>query len=86
MWEIRRRYGINAIAFQSVVKNNSIQLPEQYRLDAEVPVFVTITLMAEDKPIIIPRRKTGPFTAANFSAAKIDTTGWKFNREEANER
>jgi hypothetical protein len=90
---------MNAIAFQSMIKDNMIQVPEQYRLDANSPVLVTITLMPassaghvgrgsppDDRPLIIPRRKRGRVTEDNFTALKIDTKNFRFNREEANER
>jgi hypothetical protein len=77
---------MNAIAFQSVVEDNTIHVPEQYQLGNSSPVLVTITLLSDDKPIIIPRRKQGRVTEANFTALKIDTKNFKFNREEANER
>jgi hypothetical protein len=77
---------MNAIAFQSVLHDNMIRVPDQYRFDAEIPVLVTITLMAEDKPLIIPHRKRGNVTEKNFTALHIDTKNFKFNREEANER
>jgi hypothetical protein len=77
---------MNAIAFQSVLHDNVIRVPDQYRFDAEIPVLVTITVMAEDKPHIIPRRKRGKVTEDNFTALRIDTKNFKFDREEANER
>jgi hypothetical protein len=77
---------MNAIAFQSVVENNTIQVPRQYQIDNSSPVLVTITLMDDNKPLIIPRRKQGKVTEADFTALKIDTKNFKFNREEANER
>lgn len=77
---------MNAIAFQSVLHDNVIRVPDQYRFDVETPVLVTITLMAEEKPPIIPHRKQGKVTEKNFTALHIDTKKFKFNREEANER
>ena len=77
---------MNAIAFQSVVEDNTIHVPEQYRIDNSSPVLVTITLLSDNRPIIIPRRKQGRVTEDNFTALKIDTKNFTFDREEANER
>jgi hypothetical protein len=77
---------MNAIAFQSVLQNNVIEIPDQYHFDTQIPVLVTITLLADNKPVIIPRRKQGRVTEDNFTALRIDTKNFKFDREEANER
>jgi hypothetical protein len=47
-----------------------------------------VVLRAREKrnPRIIPRTGSGPITEANFSAMRMKTQGWKFNRDEANER
>jgi hypothetical protein len=77
---------MNAIAFQSVVEGNTIRVPEQYQLDSSSPVLVTITPMPDAGPLIIPRKKPGKVTKDNFTALKIDTKNFKFDREKANER
>jgi hypothetical protein len=61
------------ISFQSDIRGNAIEIPEQCRGNLPTRVFVTITASAQH------RRK-------KFSPPHIDTTGWKFDRAEANER
>jgi hypothetical protein len=77
---------MDAITFQSIIKDNTIQVPEQFQIDIKSPVLVTITLLSEDKPLIIPRKGQGRITKDNFKALKISTKNFKFNRDEANER
>jgi hypothetical protein len=77
---------MNAIAFQSVLQDNVIKVPDQYRFDTQIPVLVTITVLSDSRPLIIPRRKSGRVTEDNFTALQIDTKNFKFDREEANER
>jgi hypothetical protein len=73
---------MNAIAFQSEITNNSIPIPEQYR-DA-LPSRVYVVVRAPSK--VVPRRKEGAITAADVLSPCLSTVGWKFNRDEANER
>jgi hypothetical protein len=62
------------IAFQSNIKDNYfIEIPEQYRKALSARVLVTI------KPIPQTRQK-------KISPPFIHTKGWKFDRDEANER
>jgi hypothetical protein len=79
---------MNAIAFESIVEDNTIHVPEQYQIGNTKPVLVTITVMSDDKSdaLIIPRRGQGRITKDNFKALKISTKNFKFDREEANER
>jgi hypothetical protein len=72
------------IQFESVVEDGIIRIPEQYVED--VPSLVRVTLVPADKAHVRARTKEGPFTSDDFIALKIDTRGWKFDREEANER
>jgi hypothetical protein len=73
---------MNAIAFQSEITNNSISIPEQYR-DA-LPSRVYVVVQPTSK--VIPRRKDGAITAEDVISPCLSTAGWKFDREEANER
>jgi hypothetical protein len=72
---------MTSIKFQSVVEDDIIHIPEQYHGQIDPLVTVTIT-----SPKIKLRTKSKPFTLEDFSAIKIDTRNWKFDREEANER
>jgi hypothetical protein len=78
---------MSAIHFESVVHNNMVEIPKEYQGDFNSPVFVTISAEKYagriSPPRIIPRRGVGP---KKLSEPHLDTTGWKFNREEANER
>ncbi|AEF85964.1 hypothetical protein TREPR_2771 [Treponema primitia ZAS-2] len=77
---------MNAFAFESVVEDNTIHIPQQYHFDNRKPVLVTITIMQDDIPLIIPRKGKGQITKDNFKALRISTKNFKFDREEANER
>lgn len=73
--------------FEAAVVGGVIRVPDN--LKDRLPAKVKVTVTAESKgPIIIPAGKSGPgeLTLDDFSALKIDTKGWKFDREEANER
>jgi hypothetical protein len=76
-----------SISFKSVVHNNVVEIPQEYHGDFSSPVLVTISAEKHagrfSSPKIIPRRGAGQ---KKFSEPHLDTTGWKFNREEANER
>ena len=76
---------MQAIQFETAVNGNIILIPEQYR--NMVPSKVHVTLIPTD----LGMSKTRPKTKAIPSnideiPAVLDTKGWKFNREEANER
>ncbi|MDR3283768.1 MAG: hypothetical protein LBS97_01145 [Treponema sp.] len=72
------------IEFQSVVEDDIIRIPEAYRGTFSAPVVVTVREKRSSR--LIPRTGSGPITEANFAALRIKTQGWKFNRDEANER
>jgi len=74
------------IEFQAVVEGDTIRVPEQYRQLLTKIVKVTIEPLCEGKIQYAPRGGPGQLTPDDFSTLKIDTTSWKFNREEANER
>jgi hypothetical protein len=77
---------MQTIEFQSVVENDVIRIPEAYRGAFTSPIRVMIFSNDMPNPKIHRRTKAKPFTPSDFSALKLDTRGWKFNREEANER
>ena len=77
---------MNTIQFETVVNNGVIQIPEQYMsLVPAVPVNVTLFLTGQDKPKFKKKTNDMPPAIDEFPAI-LDTTGFKFNREEANER
>ena len=72
------------IQFKSVVKDGVIQVPEQYRNFLWQDVQVTV--LANDFTETLNETYTGRIFADDFLELKLDTRGWKFDREEANER
>ena len=75
-----------AIQFETVVESGIIRIPEQYI--KIVPANVKVTLAPANRSRITESTKAfaGVLSKDDFSALEIDTRGWKFNREEANER
>ncbi|MDR1113813.1 MAG: hypothetical protein LBL50_01830 [Candidatus Margulisbacteria bacterium] len=74
------------ISFQSDIRDNVIEIPQQYRGVLPAHVFVTIMDSASVEERVYQRRKKDGVTADNFKAAQIDTDLWEFDREKANER
>ncbi|GBR74976.1 hypothetical protein NO1_2057 [Candidatus Termititenax aidoneus] len=74
------------ISFQSDIKDNVIEIPQQYRSVLPAHVFVTIMDSASIEARVYQRRKNGGVTANDFKAVQIDTDLWEFDREKANER
>jgi len=77
---------MEAIEFQSVVEGDTIRVPEQYKQFLTKIVKVTIVPLYEGKIQYAPRGGAGQLTLDDISDPKIDTAGWKFDREEANAR
>jgi hypothetical protein len=76
---------MSTIQFESVVEGDIIRIPEQY-ID-QIPETVSVTLTGMEKPRFRPKtKKEKPSSLEEFSDLKLDTRGWKFDREEANER
>jgi len=75
-----------AIQFDTIVESGIIRIPEQYIKSVPSTVKVTVAPLSEPTIKIGAKSKAGMLSAADFSALKIDTSNWKFNREEANER
>jgi hypothetical protein len=75
-----------AIQFEGNIENGVIRIPEQYV--STLPETVTVTLAPVGVPIIKAGKRSGPgeLLPSDFTALKIDMRGWKFDREEANER
>jgi hypothetical protein len=76
---------MSVIQFETTVEDNVIRIPEEYI--GQIPAMVTVTLIDAEKPRFMPKTKREkPSSLEEFSNLKLDTRGWKFNREEANER
>jgi hypothetical protein len=71
---------MGAIEFTSVIEGNIIHIPEQYKNVTGNTARVIITVSEETAP----KRKV--FGSEDFTELKIRTRGWKFDRDEANER
>ena len=69
---------MQAYEFDAVVKNGVINIPEKY-LDKQLSFIRVILLTKSDD--VLPVKKEG-----KFSAMRLKTKGFTFNREEANER
>jgi hypothetical protein len=74
---------MSLIQFESVVEGNLIRIPEQY-VD-QIPSVVRVTIVDAEKPRFRPKIKKEWPNIDEFPAV-LDTSGWKFDREEANER
>jgi hypothetical protein len=73
----------DAILFNSVIEDNVIRIPEAYKNFFKQGTRVAVEVinapsLSDDVEKI--------FTRNHFSAIKLDTKGWKFDREEANAR
>jgi hypothetical protein len=77
---------MKAIQFEAVVENNTIRIPEQYTGEIPSAVKVTLAPATESKIKYGALSKAGALPEGYFSAIKIDTRGFKFDREEANAR
>lgn len=67
---------MQAFEFQTTAQNGFIKIPDQYA--NEIPENIKVIVLAQKKP------KTGKRNF--FPDFSINTTGYEFNREEANER
>ena len=74
---------MSVIQFESVVEDNLIRIPEQYI--GQIPAVVAVTLVDVEKPRLKPKTRKELPSIDEFPAV-LDTSGWKFDREEANER
>jgi len=76
---------MSVIQFESVVEGDIIRIPEEY-VD-QIPDKVIVTFVDKAKHQLRPKtKKEKPVSIEEFSDLKLDTTNWKFDREEANER
>jgi hypothetical protein len=77
---------VKPIQFESDVKSGVIRIPEQYV--GIIPRVVRVTLAPAHETRIISATKSGAgaLTSGDFSALKIDTRDWTFDRGDVNER
>jgi hypothetical protein len=77
---------MSVIQFDSVVEGNIIRIPEEYwdtiRSGSKVMVHSNEDLNSS----VNCRAGAGALLPEDFTAFRIDTRGFKFDREEANER
>ena len=74
--------------FKTTREGNLIRIPEQY-ID-RIPAMVTVSFVEVEEPQMKPNRncrfEAGALLPDDFTALKLDTRNFKFDREEANER
>jgi hypothetical protein len=70
------------VAFQAKIENNAIAIPNIYRELITDKMFVTVSFTEDEKTI----KYTAEKGTKRLLPPHINTNGWKFNREEANER
>ena len=77
---------MRTIQFETVVNDNVISIPVKYRTKirsgARVKVFASVSADNAENP----KTKAGALAANDFIALRIDTSGFVFDREYANER
>ena len=76
----------HAIQFETIIESGVIRIPEEYVKAISAAVKVTLAPLNESRIKVGAKSKAGLLSPDDFSALKIDTQNWKFNREEANER
>jgi hypothetical protein len=76
---------MSAIQFETVVENDTIRIPEQFRTSVR-KARVQVTLLTESVREPTDKTKAGTLTLDDFTELKLLTKGFKFDREEANAR
>jgi hypothetical protein len=77
---------MHAVEFESSIKNGLIQIPQNYKNLQEVSsVRLVVMYDLEDET---DKRNIAPLKTVDdiFDKFQIDLSGYKFNRDEANER
>ena len=75
---------MQAYEFYAKPKGGVIHIPEQYRDQMADNILVIIL---EKKPLLLNREETNTRKKTDLlSSPSLKTKGWRFNREEANER
>ena len=76
---------MSVIQFETTVEGNLIRIPEEYADTIHSGTKVTVLSNTNQKRIRNCRAEAGTLLPDDFTAF-IDTRGFKFDREEANER
>jgi hypothetical protein len=76
----------HAIQFESVVEGGMIRIPKQFLKTVPSTVKVILAPASDAKIRFAPKSGAGELSGDEFDAVKIDTTVFRFDREEANER
>jgi hypothetical protein len=77
---------MSIIQFEATIENNMIRIPEEY-VNTVHPGSRVMVRSNENLNCHVNRRaEAGALLPDDFQAFKIDTRGFKFDREEANER
>jgi len=75
---------MQAYEFYAVPENGTIKIPKQFKNKIITGVKV---ILLEKKAIKLNNDETNPLKRTDsLSPVSIDTRGWKFDKEEANER
>jgi hypothetical protein len=74
---------MSVIQFETTVEDNMIRIPGEYI--GQIPERVKVMLLDTEKPRFRPKTIEQLPDIQEFLPF-LDTKGWKFNREEANER
>ena len=77
---------MSVIQFETAVEGNLIRIPEEYVDTMHSGTKVTVRCNNNQERIRNCRAQAGALLPDDFTAFKIDTRGFKFDREEANER
>ena len=75
-----------AIQFESIIECGIIRVPEQYIKTLPAAVKVMLLPLKDIHVKMGNKSGAGALSLDDFTALKIDTRNWKFDREEANER
>ena len=67
---------MKAFEFSTIVKEGNIRVPDKYLAQIKSPV----------KVIVLAQDYSPPLNKKKFTAMSLDTRGYKFDRDEANER
>jgi len=77
---------MQAVEFETEIVNDTICIPQEYKGNLPHKARVIIIDSIFSNPYIVRTRKKRSITSNDFKSIKIDTSNFKFNREEANER
>jgi len=76
----------SVVQFETKVESGVIRIPEQYIKTIPATVKVTFAHVSDNRIKTGVKSKAGALSLGDFSALEINTVGWKFDREESNEK